>query len=443
MWPADNSWWLIIGARHIEAGRVSTRRQGDPFESMVRLAIDGPDRSPAPRGRLLQALEAVFQTLCAATGLESGRAVLRAVVSDRWMPQMAIPWSQSLNQPMAARHYLREQFEAAGFDAGLADTVRFIDAGYQHPALAVLQGADLLQALQAGADRLHVRLDSVQPLAGLAWLVARRTAGRSLKAVAVVDDDRISLLHACQQAPGWVPGQAAFHGGGPLTLEEGLAALWQRQRMRHPALTDVDPQVFDVAKPGEASNAQALVMASLEDVACSPLDGVQRPPRWSLLRVLVLAAAVVGAAAAVWHAGLTARQLTDAREKQAVAQLARPVAPATIWTKLDQARVQAINGAIRELNLPLSALVRAMLPPKDILVSLVDISISPAKVGAADGQATLSITADAVAAVDMTRYVVFLSERPTITSPRLVTHEVLESDPAKPYRFKVEMSWRD
>ena len=98
----------------------------------------------------------------------------------------------------------------------------------------------------------------------------------------------------------------------------------------------------------------------------------------------------------------------------------------------------------REINLPIGPLLRAVRPPRDLRVALLGISVEPtSSTGAPDGSlATIKLSAESASGAEMTRYVRYLVQQPLVRA-YLVNHVVDETDSAYPYRFNVEVSWRE
>ena len=106
------------------------------------------------------------------------------------------------------------------------------------------------------------------------------------------------------------------------------------------------------------------------------------------------------------------------------------------------ARVQAVNQAVRELNMPIAAVLTALRPPRDLHAAVLSVEVGAAATETT-GRSTLRIVAEAQAAVDMTRYVAFLTHRKHLNGAYLTRHEIAEDAPGRPYRFTVEAVWKD
>lgn len=446
MWQAETVLWIVVGAHRVDCGRSSRRRAQSSLELLSTQPIAAPEGKQSARDLMLEAVSATVNTVDAAlgdAGAQPRPATLRVLLSDRWAPLATLPWSSMLSDTHtgSARSYATDHFQAAGFEVAPGDTIRMEDAGYLQPVVAVAYGRDLLATLQACAQRWRVELASVQALNCLAWRAAR---GASVPAaLAILDGGRISLLHLRRGAPGWTPGQT-LECSSTAQAKDSVMPLWRRQQLRRPQLGDTPPQVFDLDSPGAANGLPGrldVAALSTRELSSSALDAIQLAPRWTMARSLAAGTAVAVAAIAVWQAAAATHALGDQERTLASRQVAVAPSAPKAWTDADRNRVRAVNAGIRELNLPLPALTRALSPPKDIGVAVVALEIAPLKSERGASQ-SMSITVDAVTALDMTRYLSFLSERPTIAAPRLVSHEILESDATKPYRFTVEVSWQ-
>lgn len=142
-----------------------------------------------------------------------------------------------------------------------------------------------------------------------------------------------------------------------------------------------------------------------------------------------------------WSASEYAQSLLKRLEAKTV--ISNTMQPQVVWSRQELLRVQAVNAAIRELNVSITPVLRALQPPQDIRVAVLSIDM-PGVVSADSGQASvLKITAEAFTGADMTRYVSFVADQYPITSAYLAHHEVTETLPERPYRFTMEAKWRE
>jgi hypothetical protein len=431
----DTTLVVAIGALRVEWG-VMARGQWVP-DSASALSI-------APVGA-----DATLAGVCAAlerVQLETGAARLRAVVADKWLAVASVPWSAALQDAGRADAFARGQLLQAGHEVQAADTLRLDDAAFAQPRLAVAYPALLLDALRALAGRSRARLASVLPTSVAGWALAPR--GHA--ALAVLDQGQVMLAQGA-----WRLADVTLREGGVAELQ----GLWQRTRLRDPRLAAVtELAVLDLAptpeSPAQAvaglspielplqarAMSRALQLAGLAAAQRLAIDAVPpeapvTPLRWAVAAAMLLVAG--GLSLQAWQAvqrvnGL--QQQLDAAQVRSV-----PAAPAAL-SRDEQARVPAVNAAIREMNLPVSALLQALQPPRDIRVAVLGVDVLGATPGATTG---IKITGEARTGAEMARYVAFVSSRKPFTGAYLTRHEIDDTTPERPYRFTLEAAWND
>ncbi len=153
-----------------------------------------------------------------------------------------------------------------------------------------------------------------------------------------------------------------------------------------------------------------------------------RPAPWALL-VLACLAALAVASGTSW----ALQQRAVAQLEQSIAH-AQPrvaaVAPMSAAARQQhEQQVKIVGEAVRQLNVPVTRLVKMVQAPADIHVSLLALDLN---------LGTLKIGGEAEAGQDMMNYVAFLSEQPLFSSVYLVKHEQAGSA----YRFQLEAQWR-
>ncbi len=159
------------------------------------------------------------------------------------------------------------------------------------------------------------------------------------------------------------------------------------------------------------------------------VGGMTRPAPWSWLVFACLVAAAVTSGTS-----LVLRLRAVAQLEQGIA-LAQPrvatAAPmsATARQQHDQ-QVKIVGEAVRQLNVPVTRLIKMVQAPSDIHVSLLALDLN---------LGTLKISGEAEGAPDMMNYVAFLGEQPLFSSVYLVKHE----QAGNAYRFQLEAQWRD
>ncbi|MES2742567.1 MAG: hypothetical protein V4754_16710 [Pseudomonadota bacterium] len=182
----------------------------------------------------------------------------------------------------------------------------------------------------------------------------------------------------------------------------------------------------------------------------SRLDFVRRGPSLSGWRLALLAAGVLTLLPAALH-WLTQAQGAHQLEQQLARLERRPPARAPLGAtqQRDQdMQLKAVGDAVRQLNLPVTRLIKTVQPPRDARVALLglDLNGQPGQDGPSDGNGNgaggLKIAAEGETAQDMIDYLAFLNQQPLFKTVYLVKHEMRANAPNHPYRFQLEAQWR-
>lgn len=158
------------------------------------------------------------------------------------------------------------------------------------------------------------------------------------------------------------------------------------------------------------------------------------PSAWSLA---LLAAGLAIAIFATWKVNAfdlrQARANADLARVRSVEIARRP--PVETPAVIPAARVDAINAAVVQLNLPWQALFESLEKAKPQNIAL--LSLEP------DGKKrVLRILAEAKQADDMVDFVRLLREQPQFDDALLTRHEINMQDPNRPLRFTLEATWK-
>jgi hypothetical protein len=365
--------------------------------------------------------------LDAAIALQPRRpgAPMHVVVSEHWLACAVLPWSGALGGA-GAESFARARLGAAGFDVAADALVRLDDAPFGAPRLAVAYPRALVAALEEAARALGASLAGILPLGAAAWRVHRLHG----EALAVLDAAALTVLHGNAR---WI-GHLSIRAAQPTWA--AVRTQWRRLRLRDVQLAarerlcvldlagelpaNDEPELRRLAAPQAGLAGVARAAGALR----SPLDALDARPRAKARHWLAAACAAAAAGVLV----LQAWQVHDELQARS-ASPARPAAPAhesVPWTREDLARVQSVNAAVRELNLPIAGLLAALQPPRDVRVAVLAVDV----LGSAqqDGASMVRIAAEAPSGIDMAR---------------LTRHEVDESAADKPYRFTLEATWRE
>ena len=170
-----------------------------------------------------------------------------------------------------------------------------------------------------------------------------------------------------------------------------------------------------------------------------PASAAQTFSGWRL--ILCLAGALSLLPAAVYW--LVQAQETRRLEAQlAQLQPARTVrAPLSASAQRERdIELKQVAVAVRQLNLPVTRLVRTVQAPRDVRVALLGLDLNAQQ--GQDGASVLKIAAEAESPQDMLNYLAVLNQQPMFSSVYLLKHEMNANAPAHPYRFQLEAQWR-
>jgi hypothetical protein len=132
-------------------------------------------------------------------------------------------------------------------------------------------------------------------------------------------------------------------------------------------------------------------------------------------------------------------QLAQAQPRRA----ARPQLPPERQREHD-AQLKLVADAVRQLNLPVTRLIKTVQAPGDVRVALLGLDLN-GEAGPDQGSraaGALKIAAEAETAQDMINYLAFLNQQSLFRSVYLVKHEMNMAAPEHPYRFQLEAQWR-
>lgn len=131
-----------------------------------------------------------------------------------------------------------------------------------------------------------------------------------------------------------------------------------------------------------------------------------------------------------------ARADAELREVAAKIEQRRGSPPTRNAVAIPEDKIRAINAAITKLNLPWSEVFAALESSKPNTVAL--LSLQP------EGKnRTLLVEAESKTPEHMLAFVKRLRAEPMFEDAFLTKHELREQDPNRPYRFALELRWRE
>jgi hypothetical protein len=467
----EGTLFIVIGAQSVECGfKTGLGNRGNWLKTSfnkVPLRLS-PDIN-APYEAVENALEEMGALLKQRRSDQNlGQLIvggLHFIVADQWLAVTTVPWSRSVSDAAGADAYARSQLASAGFAVDFADTVRLEEATYGTPRLAVSYPATLMQIISTWSKKLGTTNISILPMSVVMWNGVTRQQSGKMPALGLMHDGLTLIMRSDAQAGRRM--QEVFARNTNVDPDQALQSLreqWQRTRIRDQrlkptqrlpilnigqeeiSLSQPDADVEQIRLPSYAKHPvipPILQIAALSQHQRLSLDALPQAQPISLFKTLLSLAALALAGVLVFQAWQTRSQLQGIESS-----LTNKTAPVQQTTKVslsreELARVPVINKAIRELNMPISALLRALNPPRDIRVAILSVETTGTDQVAEKKQATVKIQAEARSDADMTRFVAYVAERQPFIGAYLTHHEVVESLPEKPYRFTLEATWLD
>jgi len=459
--------FLVIGAQSVECA-VFVENQWQQ-ESIFKIQIDHVQAGDSPMTALIAAIAQLESAISRWQELQPVNASpvvrhVKALVADTWLSAAQLPWSAATKHAATAKASVREQLVASGFSVEPLDTVRLDDAPFGQPRLAIAYPASLLEALSSLTVSLDATLVSVLPLSVVAWTWVRKQHHDKFEALAVQDERLLLVMYGQDRLADVTVRAASASEPKDISAAQTLRDQWQRMRLRDPQLARVEQlavlNLLPSAKILQEMNglvgielppqsdtitvSPRLHLALLSDLRHQPLDAL--PPGYNMtpMRWLVagIALFLIGfLLAETWQTTRYAQALVSAANATQSNETA--VTPDLSWSREEMARVQAVNGVIRELNLPIASLLQALQPPRDIRVAVLSIEIMGASSINADNSSGVKIVAEARTGEEMASYVSFISAHKIFTGAYLMRHEIVDSVPERPYRFTVEAVWSE
>ncbi|SEN67273.1 hypothetical protein SAMN05428959_102850 [Duganella sp. CF517] len=115
-------------------------------------------------------------------------------------------------------------------------------------------------------------------------------------------------------------------------------------------------------------------------------------------------------------------------------------------------QVKAVAEAVRQLNLPVTRLLKTIEAREDMRIALLGLDLNGEPAPDVEAAApstpagTLKISAEAETAQDMINYLAFLNQQRMFRSVYLLKHEMTGAPPVgggeRPYQFQLEAQWR-
>lgn len=454
--------YLSVGAQTLHAAVYA---QGEwQRESIVELPFQagaGGAKNSALEG-LLDSLQLLQQRLSAdlvPRVLAQGHADVCVSISTRWLPNETLPWSDIMGT-VGLRAVATDYLQHSGFAVELQDVVCWEDSPWGSSRWVLAYPATIMQALEQLASAMGGRLVSLLPAVSLVaqWFVQQRAR------TGMVGYVESGLLYLVEVEDGYVQStmQRALDDAAmeseDARLTEGVSRLWHGIRLRTPHLHEAtELAVLFESDSLNAENAVGLrslvwpqptqshivpLLRTLRIVQKkrNALDAVKVRASFGGMNLFFLVASSVVVLALVLLAIFNFQTIHRLESAQQAAHSPVVQSVPIVLSKAQKDQVLAINSAIRQLNMPVAELLRALNPPQDIRVALLGIDLIDDDSDA--GLPKLKLSAEALSGEDMTRYVGFLDGRRPFVQASLVRHEVMQNVSESPWRFTMELTWR-
>lgn len=405
--------------------------------------------------QLLQSADASLSSASVVPGRL--RRPVRAVISDSWLNWLTVPWSDLLMNRARSEGYFRVHFE--GLLGGDAKEMRYVadDAEFGQPRAVAAIRKEHLDTLTSMALAQGRKLVSLQPLSIATWESIRDAIPVETYILGVIERGSLSLVVVQNRR---LQSVVVERWGGDWIL--ALERFIRRIKLREPALAGIEPLfAVDLSGSSQVQLPRSITMMEVPDskVAHRELTILQRSVRNALAtgfdflertapfggwRSCLLAAGVACMTLTAWSAATVDRGVVALERELAkfgVAGQATVVSRIEPVRREQEAEIRSVNDAIRQLNIPVGVLLRAVQPPRDLRAALLGLDVTGVKGGT--GEAILKIMVEAVSGEDMAAYVSYLSKQSPFTGAYLMRHDVAEDRPGRPYRFLVEASWQE
>ena len=465
----SHSLFLILRNTNIECGYLRRQDGSNEWTSVAQSVVP----TSSDKQSLSDLNDALKRFLPQSEGEIKKWRDIHVIASERWVQSLSIPWSQALLQAGREQTFLREQFLAGGVAVTAADRLQVGEGPPGQPRLAVLYPDQLVGTLRSWASQLGGVLVSIQPLYLAGWAVTQQLTTTELsrensprppwRTLALADNDSVCLLYG----PAGVSAnygviEGINHRHVDLIADEygGLQLAWKRFVLRNPQLSGLDEfVVLNVSKvsliflrqDGAPTSTNKSSHAKIEDLIQAAmsmighplaLEDVARP--WKPWHWIILLALLLTVFAIVIRIGVSASEYRSLTSK--TGEIERHTAGLQVtkkWSKEEINRIQSINKAVRDLNVPVDALLEAIIPPKDLKVAVLGMETVGKTLSASSKSSGMKLLGQACSTADMARYVAFVSNRKPFTGASLLRHEFSEKLGRCPYKFTVEAKWSD
>lgn len=445
MWPARKPPvdTLLIGAQRLVWWGASVGQE--LFEAIPDMTVS--ERSCAFDG-LAQAVGQLQTGLSDKLGQPRVQRSLQVLISDQWMSLETFPWSDALFNSAEAENHLRQALGSAGYDVDTDSALRIDDRRYGEPCWGAAYPKALLDIIKRFATDVGYSTVSGQSLS-VACLDALQCRNGFTGAVGICDGHWLRLFHVGQKT-NQALGYRQF-----VSVAADIPLAWQRTRLTYPAvgssgltILNLNPEPIPEMQGISTLNAgignipliqgKALKIVSLGSTfyRAHPLALRELLPSSSRLRnawigaLTLMLLGVVGAAVGV-------QDIVTAHDKVRLqTRASNSVKP----EPRQSSNPEGDEEVLRRLDFQPDEILRVLIPQEPIAVWIVSVELDGETQEPAPRKIQMQVQAKDMDAIGA--YLKDLEMRPHIGGVELLRHTILDSDPAKPMRFELEVAWR-
>lgn len=463
------SLYVILRNRHIECGVIQVESGRAVWKSVSAIEIEIQSNNKI----LINLEDALNRSIVLISEFCGQWGEVHVLATEQWVYSISIPWSEAFFRHDTKHRYLQGHILSSGIEIMPGDVLRVDEGSVEQPCIAALYVEQLVEMFQAWSSRIGGVLASIQPYYLAGWLLSQRLRKDKPRAsdkiqskwnsLAIVDGNSVILIIAQADRSAI---DTVFIGASNLQIDAAADPIsnslmgWRRFLLRNPQFEYIkDLAIFDVSNRSmelielasgnyyEAASSKiehADFINASRTMQAHPLANSLESKRFKSTQLVVLFTLFLTLFVLAIQIGLNASKYYKFIAMLAETQQSMSAANENkVWSKQELNRIQAINKAISDLNVPVDALLESLIPPKDIRVAILGMETGT-KVGIGSSSApSIKLQGQACSSADMAQYVAFVSDKKPFIGASLMHHEYSEKLGKCPYKFSVEAKWSE
>ncbi len=462
-----NILFIVIGTNFISSGLTTGRRSNYLWldNSLSHVKIRNENSTLSSQAQLLQALKNLIE-------LNNYKDVnnIRVLIADSWLVVTELPLQNKSIRENIRQREIYTKIVTSGYEIDPADTIRSSTIANGATSLAIVYPSIILNALEQLSKELNASLESLLALSAAAWninfnnnLESKNQANRSN--VQIVIDEGIIIFSRSSTENFLILGESSVRTNIDTNEElykqihtNWLRLIMRDNRMKHVRYADLldltnsdelkdKKDVFfkhnKRLKQNNTSVPLRLILAAQVSGVNSDFDAISTSfdlkfLQWSIVISFFFVALVLAFNLLETNSNIQAlsAEMKLQNNQQQIKKNDKTLSAEKV------VKVNAVNDAIKALNLPLSLILRELEPPRDIKVALLSLETS-LNGSSSINSSKFKIVAEAKNSLDMTNYVAFVSSRKSFSNAYLIQHEINLNLADRPYRFTLEATWKE